>query len=323
MSKINGHNILSWIKNFDLQRQVFQLLKNQYRRQDAVLHILVSLISLAAFLALIFNAHDHRFTVLPQPAKMLTAIPGLMIVWILGLSWQAKRPRLGLLITTFSQCFAFMIVVALVICAILTTPFTPIDHQLLRIDKALGFSTRALLNWLHQYPHFHSLLTLSYNSWIYQVTLLPLLLALLKQRETIDRYFMAMFICLAIGAAIYYFFPTLAPADVVKSPYFTSNQYDLITRFREIHHHLTITTFKGGVIAFPSFHVIGALLALFAIRKIKCLFFPLLLLNSLLIFSTMALGYHYLIDVIASGIIVFVVLKFISLLSKIQLIGYN
>ena len=161
-----------------------------------------------------------------------------------------------------------------------------------------------LMQWVYQYPKFVILLKICYATWLLQIIIVPLILALLKKSKEINTFFISVLISFVFAGVIYYFFPTIAPAGVMESPYFLSNQHSLVTRFYEIHQHLPISVFDGGYVAFPSCHTMQTLLVLVACRKIKTMFYPLLIINALLIFATLGLGYHYLVDVLAAFVIV-------------------
>ena len=55
-----------------------------------------------------------------------------------------------------------------------------------------------------------------------------------------------------------------------------------------------------GLISCPSFHVAGAFMVTWAMRRHRALFISLGVLNSALIASTVLLGAHYAVDVIAT-----------------------
>jgi membrane-associated phospholipid phosphatase len=60
--------------------------------------------------------------------------------------------------------------------------------------------------------------------------------------------------------------------------------------------------YNQGLVVFPSFHTILAMLCIFAARPLRFLKYPLLALNLLIILASPAMGGHYFIDIIA-GII--------------------
>lgn len=290
---------------------------SSYTREEAVVHGLLGVLLISALTLLAINQVFFHFTVWPIPMEMFTGVPLLLLIWlVIGHVHRARWPRFGLVAITCSKIGLYVTVCTLCCMAILTTPFAIIDHHLVRFDRSLGVDVTHLMAWAYQYPFLLKVLTFSYDSWYFQIIVTPLIMALLKKSEVINRYYMGVFISLVFITFIFYFFPTIAPAGVMQSPYFGEDQYHLVQRFNEIHQRLPITVFDGGVIGFPSPHVILSLLVLVAWRKIKIVFYPLIILNAFLILATMALGYHYLADVLASAVIVALVLTAIHFLYK-------
>ena len=104
---------------------------------------------------------------------------------------------------------------------------------------------------------------------------------------------------------IYYFFPTVAPASEFNSQFFVAAQYATATKFHQMHSYQPITTADGGLIGFPSFHVIWGLLCIYLVKDIRILFIPLIIINVLMIVSCVLLGWHYISDVLGGFLIVY------------------
>ena len=184
-----------------------------------------------------------------------------------------------------------------------TTPFMPIDLTLVKIDRWMGIHTPLLMAWTYQHALIHRVLNFIYNSLEYELIIIPLLLAIFSSSRTIAIFYLSTLSSLLVGCLIYYFFPTTAPSGVFHSPYFSQWQRDTSLRFYEVHHALKVTTDEGGLIAFPSFHVIWAILLTYPTYPKKWIFYPLASYNFLLIISTVLLGWHYLTDVIGGVIL--------------------
>lgn len=314
--KATSGSFLPW-KKLDLFDILFKQIPLNYRPQDAILHSLVGVVLLIAIVMGIINASSFHFTVIQYPDIFITAVPGLAITWVLGLLCYQRYPRLGLFISSFSQCFLYVIVVGYALAITLTTPFPIIDKNLLHFDAFFKFSTLGLMNWTYQHSWLTSWLNFCYDTWFFQLLLTPLLLALFKDRVETDRYMIATFVSFIIGMLIYYFFPTIAPSGVLQSPHFTEVQYDLVQRFREVHQSLPVSDYTGGgMIAFPSFHVINSLIVLYAWRRYAWIFLPLLIVNIFSIFATMGLGFHYLADVFSGFAIAYLSVKFSTYLIR-------
>ncbi len=215
-----------------------------------------------------------------------------------GMYIQKESPRSSTFIWGLGLFFWTVVVNFFFCYAIEPTPFTPIDAVLLKIDSGMGINTPALMAWTHHHPHCHHMFTFVYDSMLLELTFIPLILALVNARKALGVFFIAQLCSLYVGCFIYYFFPTMAPSGIIHSPYFSSTQHDTSLKFYEIHHYLKVTTANGGLIAFPSFHVVWAILIANACRAKKIIFYPLACYNILLIISTVFLGWHYFTDVI-------------------------
>lgn len=195
---------------------------------------------------------------------------------------------------------------------VLLTPHTRIDAALATFDQHLGVNVTHLMAWTRQYPWFLHLLQTVYSSWIPLAISIPIIICTLgKSSHSHYRYITSWLLTIFIGCTIYFFWPTSAPASVYHSPYFTLSQHHLVTAFYQVHHNLPMTVQIDGLIAFPSFHVIDACLVTFACLDFWWLLIPVAIWNSLQILSTMALGYHYLADVLA-GILIAIICHFIA-----------
>ena len=183
------------------------------------------------------------------------------------------------------------------------TACNPIDIHLLHFDQALGFSTPALLNWTAQHPHLKYLLENCYNAWLPEIALLPILATAIGKFKLSLRYYSAFLMALIIAGLIYFFFPTLAPASVLHNPHFTTDQINLVHNFYLRRAGNPNLLPSSGLIAFPSPHVIGATLVVILGWNIRILRYPIIILNAALVFATLALGFHYLADVIAATLI--------------------
>lgn len=198
-----------------------------------------------------------------------------------------------------------MSLVAFATNAVQYTPFPPIDEQILIWHGPFSESIKSAFAFTDTHASLKKLFNWCYASLDYQMAFLPLLSILLKDYETLHRYYQHLLLTLLLGFTCYYFFPTIAPASLLKLPYFSEAQYATGLKFKEIHEHLPPSTIEGGLIAFPSFHAIWAILCLILVKKIRFLFYPLLLNNIVLIASCVLLGWHYPLDIIAGIALVF------------------
>lgn len=190
-----------------------------------------------------------------------------------------------------------------IVNSIQSTPFTPIDVSLIHLDRLLGIHTSKLMLWTHDHPSIYRILDWVYNALLFELLGIPIVLTLFSARKELSIFYLAFMMTSLIGCLIYYFWPTMAPSGLVHSPYFSSAQEHTSLRFHQIHTFIRPHVADGGLIAFPSFHVIWAVLLTNACRAKKIFFYPAVAYNTLLILSTVMLGWHYLPDVIGGMVI--------------------
>ena len=245
--------------------------------------------------------HDYDGTIYFTTSWQLVIMPLILLSGAVLYFHDILAPRVSLTLLIFSL-YALSLCVGLILTqGIETTPFTTVDMYLARADHLLGFHQTALLPIVYKHHWLVKLFMWGYDSIIPELNVLPLLLALLLQERATKVFLIAMLVSYPVGTLLFYFFPTTAPASIMHSSYFTFQEHDTYIKFYEMHHHMNLTTDEGGLVAFPSFHVIWGVLLIYLAHSKKWLFYAVLLWNMVMIGSTLALGWHYLIDVI-SGI---------------------
>ncbi|CEK10586.1 phosphatase PAP2 family protein [Legionella hackeliae] len=261
-------------------------------------------LSLLATIALVIN---HLFYKFPgnnyfPPNILLIAL--ILFLGFLGSYLQFGRSNMVVKMTReLIYYFLVMSVIAFATNAIQYTPFTPIDDKLFALEAAANINLVKIVAWTQRSALFTQLLVYIYDSLPYQMSILPLVAIIMRKFSYLREYYCLLLISSLIGFTIYYFYPTVAPATFFKSELFSPEQYATGIKFSEIHQHIPPSTIDGGMIAFPSFHAIWAWLCLYLMRWSRFIFFLLLPINLLLIASCVLLGWHYPIDLIASGLI--------------------
>lgn len=213
------------------------------------------------------------------------------------LKHRTQHPRLALFVQTVWAGLNVMTLTVMLDTAVELTPFPPIDEWILHIDQAMGYSTLAVLNWTNAHPGVRDFLNIVYHALDVELAVAPLVLALLIERRTLNMLLNGVMFGSVIGFTIYYFFPTNGPAGVLESSGFTLEEDDIVRQFRELHSGEALTSAVPGLVSFPSFHVFWAIVITTAFWPRKWWFFPVAVLNGLVIISTLALGWHYLFDV--------------------------
>lgn len=253
---------------------------------------------------------SFEFSVWSFLQTLLSCVLGFVFL-LYGMYIRTTSPRASTFLWGIGLFFWAVLINFAVADALQSTPFPPIDQTLVKIDKWMGIDTPAIMLWTHHHPFIHRVFSIAYEVIILELFFIPIILAMLNARHALGVFFIAQFFAFFIGCAIYYFFPTMAPSGVFNSPYFTPAEHDTSLRFFEIHHYLKVAAAgDGGLISFPSFHVVWAILFTYVCLKNKIFFCVMVCVNSLLIASTVFLGWHYFVDVIGGIILAIISIYF-------------
>lgn len=240
----------------------------------------------------------------------------LLVVFNLGLMLVFNKETYARQAGTETMLFlAIMSLIAFATNQIQLTPFTPIDKDIIRFESMFGFNMKDVLLWTQHHPSFKKLLAYTYDTLPYQMSFLPLLIILAGKFKLIREYYFLMLFTTLFGFLIYYFFPTTAPASMVNSPEFSIYQIATGLKFNQLHHHIQPTTNEGGLIAFPSFHVVWALLITYLMKDWAVLCLITAVINGLLILSCVLLGWHYPTDILGGVILVIIALYYLKKLN--------
>ncbi len=186
------------------------------------------------------------------------------------------------------------------------------DPAFAAADAALGFDWSAHLAFVAQRPALAQALTWAYFSCQAQLIALIFFLALTAQ-DALAR-FMTLYAATGVATiALAAAFPALgayahhAPGDLLAEalPDALSGRWhmnDLLALREGRFQDLRLWRVEG-LISFPSFHTALAVLFIHAFAHARYLRVPVVVLNAAMILSTLAVGGHFLVDVIAGGAI--------------------
>ena len=191
---------------------------------------------------------------------------------------------------------------------LLTIAGPRIDLQLAHVDRMLGFNWAFVMAIAAQHPLANAILRMAYSSVLPEIALLIVWLGWSRMPDQIYKLCFAI----AIGAAITVSFWTALPSFGAFSVYslvpHVSTQLSLALDSNYAH-ELVLMLSNGpaqispqqakGLIGFPSFHAALAVLVAWYGWSTPRLRWPLVILNTVVLFSTPIQGGHHLIDVLA------------------------
>lgn len=190
-----------------------------------------------------------------------------------------------------------------------------IDPLLMRIDAMLGFSWAGMVTWTSLHPFFGNLLQVVYLSSMPQLIVVILVLGFSRRREELHRFLLTGLICALITIGFWGFFPSSGPAAFEILPKEVLDRMPMVVGpaygaelNRLAHEGVSFITPKEvlGLIAFPSFHTVMALLSVYFMARFVLVLPLFIVINILMIPAILVHGGHHLIDLIG-GLLTFVV----------------
>ena len=237
----------------------------------------------------------------------------LGIAAIGGYIRQTKdAPRIALALIGTAIFSGFTAVSSVFIFALFPLPNPLIDPALIELDAILGYDWSALVSWLAGYPGLSMVLGYVYHSSLIQILLTIVLLAALSREIVLHRFLFVGILTLILAVAIWWLAPSVGPsgfqsiseADRLATGLYFNPAYGAYLRdLVEVGPRVISPEVVTGVVAFPSYHMIMALMVVWFTRGTFA-FLPALGTNIAMVPATLTHGGHHLIDLIA-GLAVF------------------
>ncbi len=219
-----------------------------------------------------------------------------------------QEPALSAMLAGTAFLCAFSAAAALLNNMLLTVAGARIDLFLARIDQALGVSWLGLMALAANHPHVDAVLRVVYISMLPQVALTVVVLGCTGRATRIYTFCLAVAAGAAIAVGIWTVAPSIGavavyalPARVaatVHAPVDAAYAHQIAAMFAHGPGFITPDQVKG-LIGFPSYHAVLALLVMWALRDVPKLNWAIFALNALVLFSTPIEGGHHVIDVVA------------------------
>lgn len=170
------------------------------------------------------------------------------------------------------------------------------DSLFVHLDRSLGVSVPNLMTWSRG-NRLGGLIDGSYPllaAWLPIAALLPALTGKARQAQ---EFLVANAAAFAIGVPLFAMWPAVGPwygLHLPSTPLQQACQQALLS----LRDPGPFVYESAGVICFPSFHVIWAILCARAMWGYRWLRVPSLLLSGMIVVSTMTTGWHYFVDVL-------------------------
>jgi PAP2 superfamily len=223
--------------------------------------------------------------------------------------WKRDEPQLAAMLFGTGFLCAFSAGASVLNYFLLTVVGKPIDKTLVEADRMLGFDWYKLMLAMVDHPYLNEAFFRIYNLVLPQMAVLLVALAWSGRADRVYRYCLAV----AIGALVAIFIWAVMPSLGAKSLYTlplevtsrlnlsvtTDYGRDLLRLLRDGPGYITPADLRG-LIAFPSYHGVLAILLIWYALPLRWLRWPFLAINSVVLICTPEQGGHHLIDVLAA-----------------------
>jgi membrane-associated phospholipid phosphatase len=226
----------------------------------------------------------------------------LAMVAALPLYWHEKRrPEMRDAALTIPWILLLAVILPIPVDAGARLAFPLQDIQLMHADHALGVSVPGIMTWAARHWPGRCI-NRTYQLLMPLLAIAAILPALTGKVQEARRFLFANLLAFIIGVPLFTLMPAIGPwygYHLETTPLQMKGQADLLA----LRVSGPYSIHPAGIVCFPSFHVIWAILCTVALSGFKPLRVPVCILSGLIILSTMTTGWHYFSDVLAGAAI--------------------
>jgi len=187
------------------------------------------------------------------------------------------------------------------------------DQAFLTMDRAISMDPLAIASFVNDHQWLGKCLMAGYGLIKWPLLGIPIILAMSMRLVRLQQFIAALCIALAVTIAVSalvqavgtYYGLGLAAADFPSVPTVYDAQLRDLTALRAgTLRHLELYQL-AGIVSFPSFHAVSAILYIWAVWPIRWIRGIFLMLNLLMLASTPVVGAHYMVDVIGGMVVAY------------------
>lgn len=183
------------------------------------------------------------------------------------------------------------------------------DELFLAADRMLGVDWLSFVHWVDDHALLAGILRRAYASMAFQILLPVFVLGFLKRTDELRAYVLAFPISLATTIVIAALLPASSAITLVDANAFHELSFggrtplDHLTRLREVGPVSLDREGVGGLLSFPSFHAVVAVLTPLSLRSLRPVFCALCVVDAAMLVGTVTEGGHYVIDPIGGAVV--------------------
>jgi membrane-associated phospholipid phosphatase len=185
------------------------------------------------------------------------------------------------------------------------SPYPLVDAELARIDAHLHFHTASVVRWVSLLPRLRFAFALTYALLPVIVLAALLIPSLVGRALDSRRYMLAVLFAAIMTATLFAFWPAAGPWTVEGfAP--THSQSEVLDSLALLKAGMPLpANTKSAVVAFPSFHVILAVLSVMALWQVRWARWVAFIFGTAVCASTITTGWHYGIDVLGGLVVTY------------------
>ncbi|MEO2031124.1 MAG: phosphatase PAP2 family protein [Planctomycetaceae bacterium] len=262
--------------------------------------LIISWTGVAAFALLLRHGMTFDLT------SAATAVSTIILLWPFAVIFERRG------IAPFANMLTgFLCMVAFnVFLSILTYAGTPLnaplaDGWLMNVDSALGIHLPSIVAWTATWPIVKTTFDAAYPSVMLSTLLALVVLGLDPDRRRMQEFVLQFMFAGLLTTIVFFLLPAAGPFAAYGYELRPDQQrfLDHFDALRSGRFHRVSLNHLEGLITFPSFHTAWALLLAWGFRRHRWLRIPMLILNLMVVVSTLTTGWHYGTDVIGGGLV--------------------
>lgn len=232
-------------------------------------------------------------------AKGLAAWGALTLIY----ACLRHNPRLASMTQIVMQAFLFQLVDSVFSYLVLSFRAPLMDREFTRLDAMLGLDWLAWFRWIEQHPWLGTLLVYAYDSVPVQFFVVAAVLPWLGRQRFLSEFCTATMVALLIIVPISGLLPALGAwvhfGVGLTQPFWLADVLAMRAGTMPVlgEHGLQ------GIIVFPSFHTVLAILLVYAMRWSLFALVASASLNAVMLLSIPTVGSHYFVDLIGGAIV--------------------
>ncbi len=262
-------------------------------------HLLMTAAVVPVALFSLYGAFAWQITIAPRQLVLRAALLVLLLAGAAFYHWRGLQRAVNLIMMAFwGVVVTNLYLIPEHLAARREAPWS--DALLARLDSILGVEVPDVLRLMQGLPIVAHVLEFAYGLLIIQVMLATMVPPMCGRMDKAKEYAVACLFAAAVSIPLLAIYPAAGPwshYSYTPSPEQESATHTLLT-LRSGAPFLLDLGNQDGLICFPSFHTILAVLTAVALWPVRFLRWPSAVLAMLIVLSTVTTGWHYLSDVL-------------------------